>query len=115
MTPLERMKADAKICNSKLKTNSKVIHTPEPTKSRGASKTRGDGWRNGRLTDDEIGDIKYFLSKGWEILIILEGLYSYERSPQFRKIKLAGDKRLKTYRSAKQVLEGVLKIEPVKL
>tara|TARA_R100001443_G_scaffold88897_1_gene95296 strand:- start:298 stop:477 length:180 start_codon:yes stop_codon:yes gene_type:complete len=50
-----------------------------------------------------------------EILIILEGLYSYERSPQFRKIKLAGDKRLKTYRSAKQVLEGVLKIEPVKL
>ena len=31
-----------------------------------------------------------------EILIILEGLYSYERSPQFRKIKLAGDKRLKS-------------------
>ena len=67
MTPIERMKADAKICNSKLKTNSKVIHTPEPTKSRGPSKTRGEGWRNDKLTDEEIGDIKYFLSKGWDI------------------------------------------------
>lgn len=61
------MKADAKICNSKLKTNSKVIHTPEPTKSRGPSITRGDGWRNDKLTNEEIGDIKYFLSKGWDI------------------------------------------------
>ncbi len=53
-----------------------------------------------------------------EILIILEGLYSYEQSTEFKKIIIlsrAGDKRLKTYRSAKQVLEGVLKIEPVKL
>jgi hypothetical protein len=50
-----------------------------------------------------------------EILIILEGLYSYERTPQFKKILLAKSKRLKTYKSAKQVLEGVLKIEPVKL
>ncbi len=50
-----------------------------------------------------------------EILIILEGIYHYERSPHFRKILLAKGKRLKTFRSAKQVLEGVLKIEPVKL
>ena len=67
MTPIERMKADAKICNSKLKTNSKVIHTPEPTEARGPSKTRGNGWRNNKLSDEEIGDIKYFLSKGWDV------------------------------------------------
>jgi len=73
MTPIERMKADAKVCNSKLKTNSKVIYTPEPTesrgpsKTRGLSKTRGNGWRNDKLTDEEVEDIKYFLSKGWDI------------------------------------------------
>ena len=68
MTPIERMKADAKICNSKLKSNSKVIYTPEPTKSRGTvSRTRGDGWRNEKLSNEEIEDIKYFLGKGWDI------------------------------------------------
>lgn len=64
---IERMKADAKICNSKLKTNSKVIYTPEPTESRGPTKTRGEGWRNDKITDKEISDIKYFLSKGWDL------------------------------------------------
>jgi len=67
MTPLERMKADAKICNSKLKTNSKVIHTPEPTTPRGITRTQGKGWRNDRLSEKEIGDIKYFLGRGWDI------------------------------------------------
>jgi hypothetical protein len=67
MTELEKMIADAKICNSRLKTNSKVIHTPEPTKSRGAvSRTSGDGWRNEKLTNEEIEDVKYFLGKGWD-------------------------------------------------
>jgi len=64
---LEEMKADAKVCNSKLKTNSKVIYTPEPTQSRGPSKTRGEGWRNDKLTDKEMSDIKYFLRKGWDV------------------------------------------------
>lgn len=50
-----------------------------------------------------------------EILMILESVYHYERTPQFKKILLAKSKRLKTFRSAKQVLEGVLKIESVKL
>jgi len=68
MTPIERMKADAKICNSKLKSNSKVIYTPEPTESRGrVSRTSGDGWRNNKLNNQEIEDIKYFLGKGWDI------------------------------------------------
>ena len=67
MTPLERMKADAKICNSKLKTNSKTINTPEPTEARGLSRTQGKGWRNSKLTDKEISDIKYFLAKGWDM------------------------------------------------
>lgn len=67
MTPLEKMKADAKICNSKLKTNTKTINTPEPTEARGLSRTQGKGWRNNKLTDKEIGDIKYFLEKGWDM------------------------------------------------
>lgn len=64
---IERMKADAKICNSKLKTNSKVIYTPETTDSRGVSKTRIGTWRNDKLTNEEKEDIKYFLSKGWDL------------------------------------------------
>ena len=68
MTPIERMKEDAKICNSKLKTNSKVIYTPEPTESRGrVSRTSGDGWRNEKLSNKEIADIKYFLGIGWDM------------------------------------------------
>lgn len=67
MTPLERMKADAKLCNSKLKTNKKVIETPELSTSRGLSRTQGRGWRNNKLSEKEIGDIKYFLKKGWDI------------------------------------------------
>lgn len=70
MTPLERMKADAKLCNAKLKTNKKVIHTPHETKSKDAierSVRSGDGWRNSRLTKKELSDIKYFLSLGWDI------------------------------------------------
>ena len=67
MTPLERMKADAKICNSKLKTNKKIIEAPEPSTSRGLSRTQGRGWRNDKLSEREIGDIKYFLGRGWDI------------------------------------------------
>lgn len=67
MTPLEKMKADAEICNSKLKTNSKTIKAPEAKTSRGLSRTQGKGWRNDKLSEKEIADIKYFLSKGWDI------------------------------------------------
>ena len=67
MTELEKMIADAKICNSRLKTNKKTIEAPEPSTSRGLSRTQGRGWRNDKLTEKEIGDIKYFLGKGWDI------------------------------------------------
>ena len=67
MTPLEKMKADAKVCNSRLKTNSKKIEAPEAATPRGLTRTQGKGWRNDKLSEQEIGDIKYFLGRGWDI------------------------------------------------
>lgn len=67
MTELEKMIADAKICNSRLKTNKKTIEAPEPSTSRGLSRTQGRGWRNDKLSKEEIEDIQYFLGKGWDI------------------------------------------------
>ena len=66
MTPIERMKKDAKICNSKLKSNSKVIHTPDSTDSRGnVTRAFDKGPSKTKLTNQQIKDVKYFISIGW--------------------------------------------------
>ena len=68
MTPLEKMKADAKICNARLKTNKNTIEPKvlsKPAKPTPIIKTSGEGWRNNSLSQKEIEDIKYFRSKGW--------------------------------------------------
>ena len=74
MTPLERMIEDAKICNNRLyKLEGKVnVHKRRGKLSSGSkpkqtprSATFGEGWHNSPLTEREVEDIKYFLSKGW--------------------------------------------------
>ena len=78
MTPfeftLEQMIEDAKLCNHRLyKVEDKVnVHKgrgklPSSSKPKQIprSATFGEGWRNGPLSEQEIEDIKYFLSKGW--------------------------------------------------
>ncbi len=68
MTPLEKMKADAKICNARLKTNKNTIEPKvpnKPTKPTPIIKTSGEGWRNNSLSQKEIEDIHYFRGKGW--------------------------------------------------
>tara|TARA_A100001391_G_C4820436_1_gene211156 strand:- start:51 stop:338 length:288 start_codon:yes stop_codon:yes gene_type:complete len=74
MTPLERMIEDAKICNNRLyKLEGKMnVHKRRGKLSSGSkpkqtprSATFGEGWRNSPLTEQEVEDIKYFLSKGW--------------------------------------------------
>lgn len=72
MTPLEKMLADAKECNKKLNVettfkdyNKHPPAKPAPTKRMGLGTTQGKNWRNHKLTDQEVSDIKYYLSKGW--------------------------------------------------
>ena len=70
MTQLEKMLADAKECNKKLNVettfkdfNKHPPAKPVPTKRTGIY--QGDNWRNSKLTDKEVSDIRYFLDKGW--------------------------------------------------
>jgi len=66
VTPLERMIADAKVCNSRLKTNKNTIEPKVPNKPpKPAAPKHGKGWRNSSLSSKEIEDIQYFRSKGW--------------------------------------------------
>ena len=66
MTPLEKMIADSRICNSKLKSNSKVIHTPDSTDSRGnVTRAFDESPNKTKLTNQQIQDVKYFLNLGW--------------------------------------------------
>ena len=72
MTNLEKMIADAKECNRKLRVESTFKdykkHPPSkpvPTKRMGMGVTQGKNWRNHKLTEQEVSDIKYYLSKGW--------------------------------------------------
>jgi len=68
MTPLEKMIADAKICNARLKTNKNTIEPKvlsKPVKPTPIIQTSGKNWRNKSLSQKEIEDIKYFRSKGW--------------------------------------------------
>jgi len=68
MTPLERMIADAKVCNSRLKTNKNAIEPKvpsKPKKDKPKAPTSGDGWRNEPLSAKEIEDIHFLRSKGW--------------------------------------------------
>jgi len=37
----------------------------QPAASKPPPITKGDGWRNSKLTKKEISDIQYFLSRGW--------------------------------------------------
>ena len=74
MSPLEQMIADAKVCNDRLykvegkmnvhKRRGKLSSDVIPKKVPRAA-TFGEGWRNSPLTEREIDDIKYFLSKDW--------------------------------------------------
>lgn len=74
MTPLERMIEDGKLCNQRLyKVEGKLnVHKIRGKLSSGSkpkqtprSATFGEGWRNNPLSNQEIEDIKYFLSKDW--------------------------------------------------
>ena len=74
MTPLERMIEDGKLCNERLyKVEGKMnVHKKRGKLSSGSkpkqtprSATFGEGWRNNPLSDQEVEDIKYFLSKDW--------------------------------------------------
>lgn len=72
MTNLEKMMADAKECNKKLRVESTFKdykkhppNKPVPTKRMEKGVTQGKSWRNHKLTDQEVSDIKYYLSKGW--------------------------------------------------
>lgn len=74
MTPLERMIEDGKLCNERLykvegkmnvhKRRGKLSSNSKP-KQAPRSATFGEGWRNNPLSDQEVDDIKYFLSKDW--------------------------------------------------
>ena len=72
MTNLEKMIADAKEWNKKLRVETTFKYyskhppsKPVPTKRMGMGVTQGKNWRNHKLTDQEVSDIKYYLSKGW--------------------------------------------------
>jgi hypothetical protein len=74
MTVLEQMIEDAKVCNHRLyKVEGKMnVHKRRGKLSSGSkpkqtprSVTFGEGWRNNPLSDQEVEDIKYFLSKDW--------------------------------------------------
>jgi len=41
-----------------MKQNAAAASKPQPI-------TKGNGWRNSKITKKEIEDIKYFLSRGW--------------------------------------------------
>mgnify|MGYP001162508603 FL=1 len=74
MTALEQMIQDAKLCNYRLqkvegkmnvhKRRGKLSSGSKPKQTPRAA-TFGEGWRNSPLTEREIDDIKYFLSKDW--------------------------------------------------
>jgi len=74
MTTLEQMIQDAKLCNHRLykvegklnvhKRRGKLSSNSKP-KQAPRSATFGEGWRNNPLSDQEVDDIKYFLSKDW--------------------------------------------------
>lgn len=70
MTELEKMIADAKECNKKLNVETTFKdyskHPPaKPTPIKRKGVHQGSNWRNSKLTDKEVSDIRYFLSKGW--------------------------------------------------
>ena len=69
MTALEKMMADAKECNKKLNVEpSFKDFSMQPAKKVPTKRTgmhQGDNWRNSKLTDKEVSDIRYFLDKGW--------------------------------------------------
>ena len=66
MTELEKMIADAKGCNERLKEINGLSRRKkkEPEKTE-PHKGYGEGWRNKPLSDDELSDIKYFRNRGW--------------------------------------------------
>ena len=66
MTNLEKMMADAKGCNERLKEINGLSRRKkkEPEKTE-PHKGYGKGWRNKPLSDDELSDIKYFRNRGW--------------------------------------------------
>lgn len=66
MTELEKMMADAKGCNERLKEINGLSRRKkkEPEKTE-PHKGYGKGWRNKPLSNDELSDIKYFRNRGW--------------------------------------------------
>ena len=66
MTELEKMMADAKGCNERLKEINGLSRRKkkEPEKKE-PHKGYGEGWRNKPLSNDELSDIKYSRNRGW--------------------------------------------------
>lgn len=67
MTNIEKMMADAKGCNERLKEiNGLSRRKPKAeSTSKKPHQGYGKGWRNKPLTDGELADIKYFRKRGW--------------------------------------------------
>lgn len=67
MTELEKMMADARGCNERMKETNGLSRRKkkEPPSEKEPHKGYGKGWRNKPLTDDELSDIKYFRNRGW--------------------------------------------------